>query len=412
MKQFLTILKFEYLTYAKNKIFLIVTLGMVLLMGLGLSLPRFTQFLDLDKIFSSEESVLQKIAVEDQTGTDSDATLAYFKAAMPDKDFILTHATKETLIEEINKDTYLGALILTSPTQYEFIIKTLGMTNTTQNEIHKMISSKYQVDQLQALGIDSTQSTEILSPKIEASVIQTGKDQTKNFLFTYILIFALYMVIIIYGQFVASSVASEKSTRTMEVLITSAKPINLIFGKVFGACFAGLTQMALILGSSILFFNLNQDYFGGNALVETVFNIPVSTILYALLFFLLGYFMYSFIFGALGSLVSKVEDLGTATMPITLVFIASFMVVMFSMSSGNLDSPLMVFASYFPLSSPMAMFSRITMGDVKWFEILISILILLGSTFITAYYSSKIYKAGVLLYGKPPKITKLLKKEK
>ncbi|MGL4606557.1 MAG: ABC transporter permease [Eubacteriaceae bacterium] len=410
MKQLLTILKFEYLNYAKNKIFIGITLGIVILIGLGLSLPRFNQFINFDALFK-EEDHQATVAIVDRYSNQPDQTLAYFKKTIPNKTFVLVDQSKESLIDNVNQDVYKEGLILYSPTKYDYIVKTLEMMNTFQYEINAIITSKYQLDMLTAFGLSSEESTTILSPKVEGEVIQTGKDQAKNFLYTYLMIFLLYIVIIMYGQFVSTSVASEKSTRTMEVLITSAKPINLIFGKVFGAGLAGLTQVILILGSSFFFFNLNKIFWESNGMVESIFNMPLSTIFYSILFFILGYFIYSFIYGALGSLVSKTEDLGTATMPVTLVFVACFMVVMFSMSSGNLNTPLMIFASYFPLSSPMAMLVRITMGEVSALEIIISCVILVVSCFVVAYYSAKVYKMGILHYGKSLKFSKILKQK-
>ena len=149
--------------------------------------------------------------------------------------------------------------------------------------------------------------------------METGKSQQNTFFYTYIIIMMLYMAIILYGQLVATSVASEKSSRAMEMLITSANPVSLIFGKVFGSALAGLTQMGAIFGSAFLFYNLNASYWGGNSLIQSIFGVPLSLIGFSLLFFLLGYFIYAFIFGALGSLATRTEDINTSTMPITIV---------------------------------------------------------------------------------------------
>ena len=114
-------------------------------------------------------------------------------------------------------------------------------------------------------------------------------------------------------------------------------------------------------------------------------------------------------FGAVGSTASKLEDINTSVMPITFSFIAALMVVVFSMTSATVDNTLMIICSYFPLTSPMAMFTRIAMSTVKWYEIAISISILVGSTACIGLLSAKIYRVGVLLYGTPPKIGTLIK---
>ena len=114
-------------------------------------------------------------------------------------------------------------------------------------------------------------------------------------------------------------------------------------------------------------------------------------------------------FGAVGSTASKLEDINTSVMPITMLFVIAFVVVMTSMSSGNVDNTLMVVCSYIPFTSPMAMFTRIAMSTVPIYEIAASIAVLIGSAAAVGFVSAKIYRTGVLLYGSKPKLTSLLK---
>ena len=128
-----------------------------------------------------------------------------------------------------------------------------------------------------------------------------------------------------------------------------------------------------------------------------------------LIFFVLGFLIYAFMFGAVGSTASKLEDINTSVMPITLLFVAGFMVVMISFASGEVDNVLMKVCSFVPFTSSMAMFTRIAMSTVPWYEILISILILIGSVVGVGVISAKIYRVGVLLYGTTPKMGAILK---
>jgi ABC-2 type transport system permease protein len=128
-----------------------------------------------------------------------------------------------------------------------------------------------------------------------------------------------------------------------------------------------------------------------------------------MVFFILGFLIYAFMFGAVGSTASKLEDINTSVMPITFTFVAALMVVIISMSSGTVDNMLMIICSYFPLTSPIAMFTRIAMSTVPRYEIAISIIILIASTVGIGILSAKIYRIGVLLYGNPPKIGKLIR---
>jgi ABC-2 type transport system permease protein len=208
---------------------------------------------------------------------------------------------------------------------------------------------------------------------------------------------------------IASNVATEKSSRAMELLITSAKPVNMMFGKVLASCLAGLLQLAAIFGSALLFFRLNDAYWGENPTVAAFFDIPVELFLYMLLFFVLGFLIYGFLYGAIGSTASKLEDINTSVMPVTLLFIVGFMVVVFSMTSGEMENVAMTVCSYIPFTSPMAMFTRIAMGTVAWYEILISVVILIGSVFGVGVIYARIYRVGVLLYGTPPRIGAIIK---
>jgi ABC-2 type transport system permease protein len=128
-----------------------------------------------------------------------------------------------------------------------------------------------------------------------------------------------------------------------------------------------------------------------------------------LVFFVLGFLIYAFLYGAIGSTVSKLEDINTSAMPITFLFIIAFFVVIFSMTSGSVDNIAMRVCSFIPFTSPVAMFTRIAMGTVELYEIVISIVLLVLSTLGIGALSAKIYRVGVLLYGTPPKLSAIIK---
>lgn len=279
------------------------------------------------------------------------------------------------------------------------------MNEQTANTV---LQEVYRVNAMVQSGLSPEQAGAIMQVQIESRTETLGKDQMQNFFYTYIMIFALYMVILLYGQMVATNVATEKSSRAMEVLVTSAKPTSMMFGKVLASCIAGFVQLFLVFGSAILFYNLNREQLS-NPLIASIFDIPVELFAYMIVFFILGFLIYAFMFGAIGSTASKLEDINTSVMPITFLFIIAFMVVMFSMSSGSIDNAAMKVCSYIPFTSPMAMFTRIAMSTVAWYEIAISIVILIASTVGIGVLSAKIYRVGVLLYGTPPKIGAILK---
>ncbi len=412
MKQFWSILKFEYGNYAKTKLFIVLTAVLVAVMGVVLFFPRFTAgnsepgSADPGPADPGQKAV---IALNAGPAGGAEETRAMLENAMPEYRFEITELSQEDLTQKVDAGEYASAILLESPTSYTYLVKNVSMYDTNQAIIGQVLTAKYQTDTMEKLGLTAADASSILNAQVTGAVVSTGINQMQNFFYTYILIFLLYMAIVLYGQFVAMSVAAEKSSRAMEMLITAAKPTNLMFGKVLGSGLAGLTQMVVLLGSAFVFYNINASYWGDNAIVQSIFNMPLPIMLYTVLFFVLGYFIYSFLYGALGSLASRSEDLNVSTMPITFLFIIAFLVVMTSMASGNVDSPLMVVCSYIPFTSPMAMFVRIAMSDVAPVEIIVSVVILVASTIGVGYLSAAIYKIGVLLYGKPPKLAELFR---
>ena len=301
------------------------------------------------------------------------------------------------------------AFVFDSLDSYTYYVDNLSMYDFNTNTADEILQNIYRVNAMMENGVSPEDAEQILSVQISHETESLGKDQAQNFFYTYIMIFALYMVILLYGQMVATNVATEKSSRAMELLITSAKPANMMFGKVVASCLAGLLQLVAVFGSSILFFNLNRDYWSDNPIIASIFDMPPELLGYMLIFFILGFFIYAFLYGAIGSTASKVEDVNTSVMPLTLLFIAAFLVVMFSMNAGSVDNTAMLICSYVPFTSPMAMFTRIAMSTVPFYEIIISIVILIGSVFGVGVLSAKIYRVGVLLYGTTPKIGSILK---
>ena len=135
----------------------------------------------------------------------------------------------------------------------------------------------------------------------------------------------------------------------MEVLITSAKPTSMMFGKVFASCIVGFTQLVLVFGSALLFYNINKAQLQ-NPIIASIFDMPISLFIYMLVFFVLGFLIYAFLYGAIGSTASKLEDISTMVLPVTFLFIIAFMVVLFSMIGGNVNSVLMKVFSYIPFN--------------------------------------------------------------
>ena len=408
MKQFGKILKFELKNYAKNKAFVGVTIFLMVVIAVILFFPRITALFETDDT-SDTTADLSVMLVKADDPAGADMVKETFAASFTDYDVQITNEEISVIKDKITSGDVECAFVMNGATSFTYYVDNLSMYDMNPDIATSVLQQIYQMNAMINGGMSAEDAAGVMSIQIEGEVESLGKDQMQNFFYTYIMIFALYMVILLYGQMVAMSVATEKSSRAMELLITSAKPINMIFGKVLSACMAGLVQLVAIFGSALAFYNVNKSYWGDNGIIDSIFNIPPELFAYMLVFFLLGFLIYAFLYGAISSTVSKLEDINTAVQPVTFLFLFGFMVVIFSMSSGNVDNILMQVCSYIPFTSPMAMFTRIAMSTVPWYEIVISIGVLVASTFGIGVLSAKIYRVGVLMYGTAPKIKNIIK---
>ena len=417
MRQFKTIFKYEFKNYLTNKVFVGVTLALIILLGGITFIPRLIGSDDADSTVNIADMPVMLVSCNtvEAGNLDSDIVKTIFAETFKDYNIVVTEENVEAIKEKITSKEAECAFVLDSYTSYTYYVDNLSLYDTNAETARQVFQNMYRMSAMITEGISPEAAQNIMSVQIEYETQSLGKDQVQNFFYTYIMIFALYMVILLYGQMVASSVASEKSSRAMELLVTSANPTSMMFGKVLSSCLAGLLQLAAIFGTVIVCFNINKTYWDSDGIMAAFFNIPTELLVYMLVFFVLGFLVYAFLYGATGSVVSKLEDLNTAVMPVTLLFIAGFMIVIMTMSSGNTDTLLLKVASYVPFTSPMAMFTRIAMSRVAAYEIAISIAILAVSVVLVGVIAAKIYRMGVLLYGKRPSIGTIistLRKEK
>lgn len=403
MKQFGKIFNFELKGYLKNKVFVGVTIFLVIAIAIAMFIPNIISHI------GSDDGDRPLMLIYSQDAELTSLVGQYFETAFTDYEIKTVDGTIDDIKEQIVSGDAECAFVLSSASSYTYYVNNLSMYDNNIAIANSVLQEVWRVNAMLQNGLTPEQVADIMSVQIESSTTTLGKDQMENFFYTYIMIFALYMVILLYGQMVASNVATEKSSRAMELLVTSAKPTNMMFGKVLASCIAGLMQLVAIFGSALLLYNINKQALSGNVIIQSIFNIPVGLFLYMLTFFILGFLIYAFLYGAIGSTVSKLEDINTAVMPITFLFIVAFFVVIFSMARGNVDNVVMQICSYIPFTSPMAMFTRIAMSTVAWYEIVISIGVLIGSVVGVGILSAKIYRVGVLLYGTRPKIGAIIK---
>ena len=408
MKQLRKIFEFELKYYLKNKVFVGVTVFLVLAIAVVMFFPRIMSILETEDTDTKPEE-LAVMLIKSDLPQQSEMVRENFAAAFVDYDVQVTDETVEMIKDKILAGDAECAFVMTDATAYTYYVNNLSIYDMNTAIAGEVLQKVYQMNALLASGMSPEEAGAVMTIQIEGNVENLGVDQAQNYWYTYIMIFALYMVILLYGQMVATNVATEKSSRAMEVLITSAKPVSMMFGKVLASCLAGFLQIVAIFGSAILFYSMNKTYWGDNQIIASIFDMPAQLFGFMLIFFVLGFLIYAFMFGAVGSTASKLEDINTSVMPITLLFVVGFMVVMLSFATGDVDNLLMKVCSFVPFTSSMAMFTRIAMSTVPWYEILISILILIGSVVGVGVISAKIYRVGVLLYGTTPKMGAIFK---
>lgn len=401
MKDFIIVLKFELSNFLKNKIFIISTLILCLLLGGGLSIPTikdtfFSSFKE-DTSSGGEETVgdihYGYINEADNVGIEELKNSFYNGVLIEAKDV-------DELKEKVNANELVAGFIIKSPTQYEYVVRNNEMMDSNRFAFDEAFKRAYRVSEFKIIGIDYNDIEGLIYPNIDSETIVLGKDSAKNYIYTYVLVFGLYFIIILYGQLIATSVASEKSNRAMEVLVTSTKTTNLIFGKVLSGALAGIIQFGAIILTGSIAYNLNAAAWNNS--LDFIFNIPGNILLSFSVFGILGYLFYSFIFGALGALVSRTEDVSASSTPVIITFVAVFMVAVIGMQ--NTEGIILKIASFIPFSSFMAMFVRLSMGSVTNFEVLISLALLVISTVLLGILASKIYRMGTLMYGNRVKL--------
>lgn len=412
--QFFTVLSFEFQNYLRNKIYTGITVAIMILLVVGLSIPTIIGVIrDSGLVRPDQPDVpLPEAAIHVIDKTGRVEQIDFLKQVIPNVLWFQASAGDlEELKNKVNQQLAGGILIIETPDRYTWIIRRIGINNLTgQEKVRQALAFYFRSQIMTERGLDAASIQAILaepSIRIDETAAEAGKSMDQTYFYTYLLLFLLYMSVLMYGQLVATSVASEKSNRAMEMLITSARPMSLMFGKVIGSGLAGLAQLAVWLLTAGLAFLLNQASWSSIRLIRAVFEMPPAIVFFMLFFYLMGYFTYAFLYGALGSLASRTEDINTSIMPVLLLFIAAFLASVVGMMSP--DSTWLLICSFLPFFSPMTLFVRISMSIVPAWQIALSILLMLATVWATGWLAARIYRIGVLMYGKPPKIKELVK---
>lgn len=413
MKQFMTVLRFELNNYLKNKSFTVTTVLLAILMAAIIVIPAFFLPGLISGTFGSSGETVQTSETEPaQEETDR---MGMFRSTekTPDIDELsllmpgqwMEYDSREELEKAVETEEVTAGFVVNSSSDFVYVVNNLSVTESLSGRFQNALLQYQKQSFLQEKGLSSDEVAELngLSVTMDSQIL--GKNSVRNYGYTYALVFIIYFLILFYGQMIAVSVTTEKSNRAIEILVTSVNSNSLIFGKVLAGAIAGVLQMVVIVGAGAAAYKFTREAWNG--LLDFLFDIPVNIIGAYAVFGILSYLLYAFIFGMLGALVSKTEDISKSATPVTIIYVASFLIAMMGLS--NSDSLLIKVASFIPFTSGNAMFIRVSMGEVALWEVLASAVLLLGTCIAFGILAAKLFRFGTLHYGNPIKISRALK---
>ncbi len=421
------IIQREYLARVRNKTFIVMTfLSPLILVGM------FSLIAYLSMLNNSETHT---IAVKD----DSDL----FKGEFENKEEIDFVDVSSISLEEakllVKEKEYYGVLYIPNTQDNVELAKSIRFFGKEApsigilRQIERTISENLTTRELISRGLDISQ---IKAAEAQVDIrIENFEGKRTSKMSNYIkMIFGgaagylLMMFIIIYGNMVMRSVIEEKTNRIIEIIISSVKPIQLMLGKIIGTSLAGITQFTIwvVLGAVLLFITSSltgmnlmeaqpqmqeiEQVSNGEIqqLIIDITNLPILTLIISfLVYFIGGYFLYSAIYAAIGAAVDSETDTQQFMFPIILPLMLGIYVGFFSVIENPHGTVSTIF-SMIPLTSPIVMLMRIPFG-VPWYELAISLIILFVSNAGVVWLAAKIYRVGILMYGKKPTYKELYK---
>jgi ABC-2 type transport system permease protein len=433
MDKIFLIIQREFLVRVKKKSFWIATLLMPLLIAAVYAIPVFL-------MMNSEES--KTVQVIDESGLFKNKLAGNKELKYQYDELALDDAKKALPKSKLAALTYIPKEIVNDPKSLKiFGEKTVSIG--LQNDIERDVQSILRNYKLQQAGID-TKIVEENKVNVSASTYSLadgGAEKSSNGIVSmgvgFFLAFLLYMTSFVYGSQVMNGVIEEKNNRIVEVIISSVKPFQLLIGKVIGVGLAGLVQLILWITLTFLTSTVSTALLKGKIeskisakitkdmskeqiktiekevksdmpaakIEEALSTLPIGTLLFSLIFFFIGgYMLYSSLFAAVGAAVDNIQDAQQFMMPITIPIIISFMLAQFVIQEPN--GTIAFWASIIPFTSPINMVMRIPYGVETW-ELILSMVLLVLGFMGTTWLAGKIYRVGILMYGKKPSFKEL-----
>ncbi|RSL33354.1 ABC transporter permease [Salibacterium salarium] len=407
MNKFGIIIAHTYLTRIKTKSFLIttaITIVLILLAG---------NFQTLMNLFGEENT--QVIAVKDESDEVLDGLKEQINTTGSNIELEAFSGSNEEAVNHVQEEEYAGFLEISLrnglPQAHYYSMQ--GNPSSITETIQQAMQPVKLTMAADKSGVDPSVIESIASPvSFETTALEenakSAEDMSSARGLVYVMLFLLYISVIMYGNMIAMDVANEKSSRVMEILVSSVSPVTQMFAKIFGIALLGLTQFITIILAAYFMVQFKQEEFTGG--VFDYFGLQAaaaSTFIYALVFFLLGYLLYATLSAMLGSLVSRTEEVNQLMAPVIYLIMIAFFIAMFGLSSP--DNSLITITSFIPFFAPMIMFLRVTMLHVPIWEIMLSFGLIIATIAMLAIIGAKVYKGGVLMYGKSNSLKDLKK---
>ncbi|CAF1751790.1 MULTISPECIES: ABC transporter permease [Bacillus] len=402
MNKFWIMLSHTYKNKIMAKSFIISTVITVLLVLVVTNLESIIS------LFQGDDAK-EKIAVVDETNELYPVFSKQLKAVDTDGDLDvkLSKQSEDEVTKQVKDESLDGMLIIkrdekgTISGTYKAL--TISDESTYQTLQQALTQTKTAVGTAE-LGVSQETISSLYAPvTVGQKALKEGAKSEEELGQTvglvYIMLFVIYFSVIMYASMIAMEVATEKSSRVMEILISSMPPIQQMFAKLLGIGLVGITQLAIIIGAGSLSLKLNEKSETASSVGEflNLTDVSATTVIYAVIFFLLGYFLYATLAAFLGSVVSRIEDVQQTITPMTLLVVAGFMIAMFGLNAP--DAGFITVTSFIPFFTPMIMFLRVGMLDIPFWQAAVGIGITLLTIVILAVIGARIYKGGVLIYG-------------
>lgn len=419
-----TITGFTFKNKVKTKSFMVTTIVLALLISIGLNVPYFITLFNGGSIGGASSSNPVNIGLLSAGQPEVSEKLESFSSAQGDQAYrFIASGDKDEAALAADAEAGLtdGYLKFEAVAGHEFPQPILYSAEDVSPQIIASIEAALQSVKLDVVVKDvlTAEQKELITTPVKlteqslstdgsgAGAESEGAMSPINYIVVYLLIILLFTSTMMTGNMIASEITAEKSSRIMEILITSVSPLSQMFGKIIGIFMVGMLQIGIfgaVVAGNILLPH-NRAVLGDFNM--SLSDVNIAVIVYGLIFYILGYFLYAVLFAAIGSMVSRTEELGQAVLPITMLSLVSFYIAIFSISTPNIL--LLKIASFIPFTSPTAILVRIGAGVAPTWEILTSLAILIVSIIIFGWLAAKIYRTGVLMYGKRPTFKELFK---